>query len=164
MRRKIGSLYQGVSLEENAPYGLTLVVVFLIRRSLFVGITFALIDQPGLQLQCFLFTSVIYLVYINTFTIFSDSFMLRLEIANETIFIIACYQMLFFSNVLPADDPYSPEQVGVSMITTITLLVGLTGLVILFTNIKVIVKKFKMKKLKGNQRKVVNEKDEPIQE
>ena len=48
MRKKIGTLYQGVSLADDAPFGLSIMIVFLLRRSLFVLITFSLLEHPGL--------------------------------------------------------------------------------------------------------------------
>ena len=50
VKRKIGSMYLGVYLEGDDTFGLSVAVVFLIRRSLFVAITFALIDHPALQM------------------------------------------------------------------------------------------------------------------
>ena len=91
MREKIGTLYIGVSLSRESPFGLTLIAAFLIRRSIFVATTYALIDHPGLQLHFFILTSVFYLTYLNSFTIYEDSLMLRIELVNECIFLLCCY-------------------------------------------------------------------------
>ena len=46
IRKKIGSMYLGVCLEEDkvTVYGLCHSVMFLLRRSVFVAITFAFYD------------------------------------------------------------------------------------------------------------------------
>ena len=50
MRAKIGTMYPGVWLEEdeNNRFQLSLIIVFLVRRSIFVALTFSLYDYPSL--------------------------------------------------------------------------------------------------------------------
>ena len=108
IQKKIGSMYLGVALDDEVAYGLSLSVVFLIRRSVFVAITFGLLNYPSLQLQLFIFTSILYISYLNTFHIYKENFMLVFEYLNECILLCCAYLMLFFTNVLPKDDPHTP--------------------------------------------------------
>ena len=131
-------MYQGVSLDKEAPYGLTLIGAFLIRRSVFIAITYALIDYPALQIQVFILTSVLYMAYLNTFTIYEDTSLLKLELVNESIFLACCYQMLFFTNILSVEDPHTPEIIGICLIVSLSSLIGVAGLMIFLTSFKAI--------------------------
>ena len=63
IQKKIGSMYLGVWL--STGWGLSYSIVFLIRRSLFVALTFALYDYPGIQIQLFIYSSVLYMIYLH---------------------------------------------------------------------------------------------------
>ena len=84
--------------------------------------------------------------------------MLKLELINESIFLFACYQMLFYTSVLPRDDPYAPEKIGMCTIITISSLAGFTGLIILFSICKQIYLRLKLVNTQSQQQKVKNEK------
>ena len=107
VKKKIGSMYLGVYLETDDPFGLSLSVVFLIRRSIFVATTFMLIDHPALQIQAFIFMSVIYIIYLKSTRIYDDKFMLNLELLNECLFLLCSYHFLMFTNIL--NDPQTLE-------------------------------------------------------
>ena len=66
IRRKIGTMYDDVYLKDDHTYGLSYSVVFLVRRSLFVWISFLLFDHPPLQLQAFFFSSILYICYLSS--------------------------------------------------------------------------------------------------
>ena len=74
IRRKIGTLYDGVYLENDHIYGLSYSFVFLTRRSLFVWISFLLYDHPPLQLQAFFFSSILYMCYLCSNRIYIEPF------------------------------------------------------------------------------------------
>ena len=147
MRNKIGSMYVGVLLIEGENnFGLTISVVFLLRRTLFVGITFGLLDYPGLQMLLFIVSSVFYLCYLSSFTIYASSFTYKLEYLNESIFLITCYHFLLFTNILGKDDPYTPELLGTSMIISMVLLLAITAIIMLSLSCKVLFAKLMAKK------------------
>ena len=50
--------------DAKSTYVGTFSVIFLLRRSLFVMITFALFYLPGIQVQMMVFMSIVYLCYI----------------------------------------------------------------------------------------------------
>lgn len=62
-RNSIGTLYHGIDTESN--FALSYTIVFLARRSLFCIFTFAMFEIPGIQVQFFIFSSVIYMIYLN---------------------------------------------------------------------------------------------------
>ena len=62
-KQKIGSLYELHNSEKK--HVATYPIVFLVRRSFFVMITFALYNYPGLQIQMMLYSTLIYLCYIS---------------------------------------------------------------------------------------------------
>ena len=102
--RKFGSMYQGVWLVENSKYAIGYSVVFLLRRLLFVILTFALFDFPGLQIQAFIWTSILYLVYLNAERVQAEPFTLVFENMNEFTFLIVCYHFVLFTGIV--NDPY----------------------------------------------------------
>ena len=70
IQEKIGSMYLGVWLGGKIRYGLSLSIMFLARRSIFVAITFGLYEHPGLQIHLFIFTSLLYIIYLSSFHIY----------------------------------------------------------------------------------------------
>ena len=132
IQNKIGSMYLGVWLEGKSKFGLSLSVVFLIRRSIFVVLTFALFDHPGIQIQLFIASSILYIVYLNSFRIYQEDFMFKFEFVNECIFLITCYHFVLYTNILNKNDPYTLEHIGTSMIVTIIALTGSTAAVMVY--------------------------------
>ena len=61
--RKFGTLYNGLNAKNQQVMSYS--IVYLVRRSLFVAITFALFESPGVQLQLMVFMTVMYLVYLG---------------------------------------------------------------------------------------------------
>ena len=61
---KIGSMYMGVQIDDDS-FGLTLSEVVLLRRTLFVAITFGLLNYLGLQMHFFILSSVFYMCYLT---------------------------------------------------------------------------------------------------
>ena len=46
VRVRIGTMYLGVNVKTEESYGISVTVIFLVRRMLFVLETFALLDHP----------------------------------------------------------------------------------------------------------------------
>ena len=66
IQKKIGSMYLGIWVSEKISYyALSYSIVFLLRRSVFILISFLLLDYPGIQIQLFIYTSVLYIIYLN---------------------------------------------------------------------------------------------------
>ena len=101
IQKKFGSAYMGVYLESMDIYPLSYSIIFQMRRMCFVLLTFALFNYPGIQIQVFIYTSVLYIIYLNFRRIYHERFTLILENINEVFFLITLYHLVLFSNLLP---------------------------------------------------------------
>ena len=100
-------------------------IVFLLRRSLFVLITFSLFKYPGIQINVFIYSSLLYIIYITHFPKFEPKSIMWTEVVNEGIFLLICYHMVLFSNLIWA--PTVKAAVGFSLIAClVSLLAGNT--------------------------------------
>ena len=80
-------------------------LVFLLRRTLFVTITFALAKEPGIQTQLAIFITLIYLIYIGYAEFYEPgSGGKTLEIINESIFVLIQYNFVLLHNLVWDDD------------------------------------------------------------
>ena len=147
IQNKIGSMYLGVWIEGKSNFGLSLSIVFLIRRSIFVAITFALYNHPGIQIQLFIFGSILYIIYLNSRRIYKEYFMFKFEFMNECIFLIICYHLVLFTNIL-TNDPYTLEHIGTSMIVSIIILSIITAYVLLYLTCRIQYEKLRIKWIK----------------
>lgn len=62
--------------------------MYLVRRSLFVAITFALFEKPGIQLQLMTFMTVLYIIYVGYQDFYTTSSGKKLEMFNECVFVL----------------------------------------------------------------------------
>lgn len=143
MKAKIGTLYMGTNT--TSFWSLMYSFIFLWRRNVFIGITYLLFDYPSLQVHLFLYSNVIYIIYINSATPHSESFSLATEVINETMFLLVCYHFVLFTNVV--SDPIIRNQVGWSLITFIGAMFAFNVGVIVFVTYKGLSRKFYLKKL-----------------
>ena len=156
-QKKIGTMYNGAYLSGNKIYPVSYSVVFLIRRSTFILLTFMLFDQPAIQIQVFVFMSIMYIIYLNSERIYDLRVDLYLENLNEAFFLMALYHFLLFALV---SDPAGLEKLGKSMITVVVMILGIGAIVIVGVNVKVLHRKLKMYlwrkawKAKIDQRKI----------
>ena len=86
VRDKIGTLYNG--LKPKNPNVMIYSFIFLVRRSLFIAITFALFENPGLQLLLMLQKTLFYVIFLGYADFFEMFGSKALEILNESIFIL----------------------------------------------------------------------------
>ena len=63
MRASIGTLYQGLKIKSRNI--LFYSPVFLVRRSLFVLLTFILFDMPNMQIQVLIVLNLAYISYVS---------------------------------------------------------------------------------------------------
>jgi len=66
----------------------------MLRRSVFVVITFTLLDSPGLQVQLLIVSTLVYIVFVTNLVEYADKTTKVFELANESLFLGVCY---FFS-------------------------------------------------------------------
>ena len=74
VRKKFGTIYATCHLESMDIYPLSYSIIYMLRRSMFVLLTFALYPLPGIQIQVFVYSSVLYIIYLNSNRIFHDWF------------------------------------------------------------------------------------------
>ena len=86
VKAKIGTLYNGLDAKKDSVMSYS--IVFLARRSLFIAITFALFEQPGLQIQLMIFLTLIYVTYLGYSNFHMSKQSKTLEMINESFFIL----------------------------------------------------------------------------
>ena len=90
-RDRIGTIYQTV--KPNGVASLSYPIIFLIRRSCFVFLTFYYFEQPVLAIQILIFLNVLYIIYINSVPTYDEPMVRNGDIFNESAFMIVCYHM-----------------------------------------------------------------------
>ena len=143
--KKYGTMYQGIWLEEDSVYALSYTIVFQLRRILFVGLMFLLQDYPGIQIQLFIYSSVLYVIYLNWFRIYELPESLLFEDANEMGFLFICYHLALFSNLI--GDPKVLSVLGLSMICSTALILIGNILLIIWVNVKGLILAVKRRRL-----------------
>ena len=139
-------MYIGAYFGKKAIYPVSYGIVFLLRRSLFMCITFLLYDYPGIQIQVFIYSTILYIIYLNFHRIYDLPVDLFLENLNEVFFILALYHLVLFSNLV--SEPTILDRIGSSMIACISLILALGTLIIIFVNIKTLFRKLKLYRCK----------------
>ena len=109
-------------------------LIYLMRRTAFVMITFLLFKVPGIQINVFIYTSIFYVIFISHYPKFDPPTVMWTEIANESIFLVICYHMVLFSNLIWAPD--IKLYVGISLIVCLVSLLGGNTLFIAYVSIK----------------------------
>ena len=158
IEKKFGSMYMGVYLETMDIYPLTYSIIFQLRRIIFVFLTFFLYNYVGIQLQVFIYTNVLYIIYLNFNRIYYEYFTLFLENLNEVFFLITLYHLVLFGNMV--HDPYMIEYIGVSMVCSVGIILATGTFVIVFINVKAIMRALKLRKLKKIRKAILNKRDE----
>ena len=103
-------MYVGAYFTNQKIYPVSYAIIFLLRRSLFIFITFYLYNFPGIQIQLFIYSSVLYIIYLNSHRIYELPVDLFLENLNEVFFILALYHLVLFSNLVY--DPHILDKIG----------------------------------------------------
>ena len=160
VNKRIGTMYAGAYLDDSV-YPLTYSIVYLVRRILFVFLTFSLSNYPGMQAQVIIFSSVLYIIYLNFSRIYNEHFTMYLENLNEVFFLIILYHLLLFANLIK--EPSEIENVGKSMILGVCFILGVGILVILGINVKVIIRSLKLRKMKNARNRIIMKRDLALQ-
>lgn len=130
MRNTIGTLYPGIDTESD--FALSYTIVFLARRSLFCIFTFAMYEIPGIQVQVFIYSSVIYTIYLNSCNFYLTKLMNFQENLNEFMFILICYHLVLFGNLI--EDFEALTLIGSSLAASCALMLGINLLIIMVVN------------------------------
>jgi hypothetical protein len=111
-------------------------------------------------MNIFIFSSVLYIIYLNQGPVFLDKLSLISENANEFMFLIICYHMVLFIELL--DSPSIHKGAGESLIFCILLHLGAnTGLIATVT-LKATLRRAKLSKLKAKRTKILSERKEAL--
>ena len=130
-KERIGTLYMGMNAKRTTALAYS--IIFLIRRFIFALLTFTMTSLPHMQIQAFCVISVLYLCYLSHSMLFESYFSSRLEIFNEVVFLLLCYHMVLFANLV--NDFQVRENIGWSFIYTGVVLVAVNLIVILGANL-----------------------------
>ena len=134
---KIGTLYNGLQIEKNSAMSYS--IVFLVRRSIFIVITFALFNQPGLQIHLMIFLTIIYIMYLG----YSDFHLSKqgkaLEMTNETILVLIQYNFVLIHELI--SDNEVRYQVGNMIIGLTSILLAINLFVIIAVSFRPSVRK-----------------------
>ena len=142
IREKIGTLYNGLRpVSSVAGHSF----VFLIRRSVFVAISFLIFEDPNIQVQLFILLTLLYITYVNYSTFYESSKAKALETINEFTFCLIMYNFVLLNNLV------QPE-VGLWCGNAITGFIGLLLLlnmtVIVVVSIQAIIRKCYLRRLR----------------
>ena len=121
IKQKIGSLYLGLKYDNE--FTKIHCLVYMLRRSLFVLITFSLLKYPGIQIQVFIYTGILYIIYLNHVYLHEDSFASRLETCNEFMLILICYHIVLIVGLV--SDYEMKEMIGWSLIVMVSLMLAM---------------------------------------
>ena len=144
VRQKFGTLYLG--LNPKKPNVGTYPLTFLIRRSVFVAITFALATEPGIQIQLTTYLTLWYIIYVGYAEFFETPGGKRLEIVNESLFVIIQYHFVLLQNLVWEFE--AREQIGNSIIGVTSLLIAINVIAILVVSFRALCRKIYLNNLK----------------
>ena len=111
-----------------------------------MSITFILYSYPGIQIQVFIYSTILYFIYLNYHRIYELPVDLLLENLNEVFFIFTLYHLVLFSNLVR--EPLMLDKIGKSMIGCISLILALGTLIIIFVNTKALYHMLKLRRHK----------------
>ena len=128
VKDKIGTLYNG--LKEKHPKVMIYSFVFLLRRSIFIAITFVLFETPGLQLLLMLKLTLVYLIYLGYASFFKQFGSKALEIVNESVFVLIQYQFILLHNLVEQDAARKAIGSVIIYLTSFLLVVNLIIIIV----------------------------------
>ena len=143
-KTKIGAMYFG--LDDLKPRAGLYSIIFLLRRSLFVAVTFLLYSNPGLQVEFMTYPTLAYVCIISHLDVHETPRQRRIEMMNEVLLVCICYHFIFFAD--PRWDDYWREIFGQSCLVFVLAILGINTLIIIGVNILAIKRKCYLRKLK----------------
>lgn len=132
VKAQIGSLYLGIKTESQ--WALTYSVVFMLRRSLFVALMFGLQQQPAIQMNLFIYSSNLYLIYLQHVLPYDDSATVLAETCNEAMLLMICYHFILLSDLLA--DPALKFQIGWSLCGFVLAMILFNLAIIVFVSLR----------------------------
>ena len=149
VKTKIGAMYFG--LNEKKPRVSFYSIVFLLRRSAFIAVTFLLFARPGLQVEFMAYPTLAYICFISHLNVHETPRQKNIEMMNEVILVGICYHFILFAD--PIWDEDLREAFGTSVVGFVLSLLGINTLIIIVVNIQTIRRKCYLCKLKKQAEK-----------
>ena len=144
---KIGNLYAGYRTDR--PYIEFYSLVFFIRRSLFIVISFTLLKYPGIQLMVFLQLNVFYIIFVGYMNYYKRRKHKTMELFNEILLLTISYHLLILYHIVTKES--ARDQLGTSIVVIMSFLLAVN---IMLISIKVRSKLSKKVKIKYYQNKI----------
>ena len=144
IKDKIGTLYVG--LNPLKPLVWSSCLLFLLRRTFFVFLTFYLFSQPGIQVQLMIFSTVTYVIYLGHVEYYETPKAKLLEIVNETVFVLIQYNFVLLHNLVWEEQTRNVCGNVIVALTSLLLLLNLV--VIVVVSIKGLCRKLYLRRIK----------------
>jgi hypothetical protein len=103
--------------------------IFLVRRSFFILLTFAVIEQPSLQVHLFIYVLMWYVIYLQQNKPHETSYQLRVETINEVLFLVIIYHFVLYTDLVESRD--MREMIGWSQIGFVILILAVNTYIVL---------------------------------
>ena len=116
------------------PYVGSYYLIFIVRRGVFVLITFVLYERPGIQILSMCLLTLMYLCYISNMKFYMTPSQKKIEMVNEFLLAILCYHFVVFADNQFTLSPKLVENLGKSTIIFVLILLGMNTLIILVVN------------------------------
>lgn len=146
MKAKIGSLYVSIKTNANSAWPMLYASIFMIRRIVFLLITFVLADWPALQIHFWTSITLYTIIYLMMTKPYETPFSNYVEFVNECIFLGICYCFELSTDLI--DDPQTKWNAGWALNAHIGLMLTVNLSVMGFVNVSAYLRSCKLKRLK----------------
>ena len=87
-----------LSIQPSSALSLSYPIVFMIRRTLFVGVTFSLFNMPSVQTQLWMSLTIMHIAYLNYIPLFDGAINRRIDVTNECLMMLVTYHLIACAN------------------------------------------------------------------
>ena len=136
----MGTLY--LAIKDQNLYALAYMPLFMLRRIIFIALTFGLTKQPSLQIHLFTLGTLFYIIFLGLVAPHNLSAMTSQELTNETLLVVICYHFILFAGLV--DDLEMKNKLGISQIVFVGLLLMFNILVVLGANLTQLKRKYQL--------------------
>ena len=125
-------MYLGIN--SDSALALSYSIVFMLRRTLFVFLMFSLMKQPAIQMNLLIFSSVLYIIYLQYVQPHDNASSVLIETFNEVILLVICYHFILLTDLV--SDPYVKFKIGLSLIICVCFMIALNLTIIVFVSLR----------------------------
>ena len=120
--------------------------MFLLRRTLFIAITFSLFRLPGIQGQLMIYMTLLYIIYLGHSEFFEHHSSKSIEMLNESVFVLIQYGFVLLTNLVW--DLTVRKWIGDVIVGLTAMLLLVNMAVIITVSVKALCWSLHLKKLK----------------